>query len=130
MQPRLWCRRLTRSGRQIIDGRNRSRDNQIVCHKLLGKAAAINLLSKHKAAILVKEMPKNEGVKSQLSGRDVSGGIAVIPPESVTPTLTDLGITKGEAQQLRNLATLDEAEVQAYIVTTVDKGRDSDVTRT
>lgn len=44
---------------------------------------------------LLREMEKNKGARSQLQGRDASGGSAKRPPEaSPPPKLSDLGITR------------------------------------
>ena len=37
-------------------------------------------------------MPKNEGAKRQLNGRDASGGAQLEPPENHALTLAEIGI--------------------------------------
>ena len=57
---------------------------------------------------LLREMPKNEGTRRQLKGRDSSGGSKTEPPEKDTPTLAKLGIDKKESMEAQQLAALPE----------------------
>lgn len=75
-------------------------------------AAEIKLRAERRAGELLREMPKNEGVR--LSGRDAFGGHVEVPPKE-TPTLSDLGISKNQSSTWQQLAALPEAQFEAQI---------------
>lgn len=77
--------------------------------------AEIRLRAARKVGELLKEMPKNEGAKGQLNGRDSSGGFAVKPPEDDAPTLSDLGLTKTQSFRFQAIASIPEEIFEAQI---------------
>ncbi len=61
------------------------------------------------AGQMLQQTDLNSGSKSQLSGKDVSGGHAYKPPEDDKPTLSDLGISKNESSTYQKIASIPEA---------------------
>ncbi len=55
---------------------------------------------------MLKETPKNEGTKNQLTGRGTIGGSSEEPP-IVPPTLASIGITKKQSSRAQKLADID-----------------------
>jgi hypothetical protein len=55
---------------------------------------------------MLKETPKNEGTKNQLTGRGTIGGSSEEPP-IVPPTLSSIGITKKQSSRAQKLADID-----------------------
>ncbi len=64
-------------------------------------ASEARLRSERRLGELMKGMPKSKGTRSQLSGRNSSGGACVAPPEESEPTLDSLGINKNLAKSAR-----------------------------
>lgn len=81
------------------------------------EAASVRLLSKHRAAKMISEMPKQGPGEYQRDQTD-----------PVDPSLSDLGIGKGEATQLRALAELDESDVQTIITDATSHRKEITVT--
>ena len=72
---------------------------------LIDRATDIRLRAERRAGELLAEVEKNKGVRSQLQGRDVSGGSIVRPPEDWVPTLSELGVSKTQSSRWQKLAT-------------------------
>jgi hypothetical protein len=53
----------------------------------------------------LKETPKNEGTKNQLSGGSLKS-----PPAEKPPTLADMGISEKESARAQRLAVMPEEE--------------------
>lgn len=85
-------------------------------------AIEVQLLAERKAGEMLSEMPKNTGVRGQLKGRDASGGILQEPPETQTPTLEELGISKSESSRWQKMAELPSEQFMASLETVKDKG--------
>lgn len=62
---------------------------------------------------MLKEMPKNKGTRGQLSGRDISGGTEIEPPEDTTPTLADMGLDKKTSKLAQDIARLPDKQIEA-----------------
>ena len=54
---------------------------------------------------MLEILPKAEGTRGQLKGKS-SGGAKVEPPETDTPTLASVGITKKESSRSQELAAV------------------------
>jgi hypothetical protein len=70
---------------------------------------------------LMAEMPKAEGTRGQLSGRDASGGIIEIPPESIIPSFAEQGIDKRLAINARRAAALPAEEFEKRVAKAREK---------
>jgi hypothetical protein len=57
-----------------------------------------------RAGELLAATPKNRGVKSQLKGKNSSGGPTVVPPEDIRPTLKQLEINKKHSSQWQRVS--------------------------
>lgn len=62
-----------------------------------------HVAAERRAGQFLAEMPKNTGAKGQLAGRDPSGDSIVRPPEAITPTLSDMGISKDQSYRRQKL---------------------------
>lgn len=56
---------------------------------------------------MLKDAPKAKGTRSQLAGKDSSGGTALAPPENSVPALADLGIDKKTSARGRDPGRID-----------------------
>jgi hypothetical protein len=78
-----------------------------------------------RAGELLAEVEKNKGVRSQLQGRDVSGGSIVRPPEDWVPTLSELGVSKTQSSRWQKLVKLDERAFEDVVLATKDRAFES-----
>jgi hypothetical protein len=78
------------------------------------KRAEIRLRAERRAGQLLRQMEKAKGTRSQLSGRNGSGGRVVRPPEDER-TLADLGISKTQSSRWQKLAEVPEGEFEAVL---------------
>jgi len=74
------------------------------------QACAESLLRAERGAGgLLAEMEKNSGSRSQLRGDVPVGGYNLLPPtKDTTPTLADLGVTKGESHRWQMMAEMEK----------------------
>lgn len=70
--------------------------------------AEIKIRAERRAGEILKEMPKNEGTRGQLAGRDSSGPSIMEGPEDDTPTLSDLGISYAQSSRFQSIANIPE----------------------
>ena len=82
---------------------------------LITYATEIKMRAERRAGELLIEMDKNKGARSQLKGRDGSGGRLKRPPEDRTPKLSDLGINKTQSSRWQKLAALDRDHFEAKV---------------
>lgn len=83
---------------------------------MIRQAKGLRVQAERKLGDILAAMPKATGTRSQLAGRDSSGGAKSEPPETFIPRLADIGIdkkTSARAQQLAVLAKTDPAAFQA-----------------
>jgi hypothetical protein len=92
---------------------------------LIDCATDIRLRAERRAGELLAEVEKNKGVRSQLQGRDVSGGSIVRPPEDWVPTLSELGVSKTQSSRWQKLAKLDERAFEDVVLATKDRAFES-----
>lgn len=70
--------------------------------------AEIKIRAERRAGEILKDMPKNEGTRGQLAGRNSSGGFIVEPPENELETLADIGISKAQSFRFQSIASIPE----------------------
>jgi hypothetical protein len=75
----------------------------------------IRLRAERRVGELLREREMAKGTRGQLAGRDASGDAVTAPPEDVTQTLADLGITKRQSSQWQRLADVPPAEFEIHI---------------
>lgn len=76
-------------------------------------AMGVKLDAQRRLGQYLKGAPKATGTRSQLDGRDSSGGSAVVPPEeSPIPTLAELGISKKESAESQRLADISDEQFE------------------
>jgi len=78
-------------------------------------AAEIKIRAQRRAGEILKESEKAKGTRGQLIGKDSSGGYAVKPPETETPTFKDLGVEKRDAHQWQYIAELPDDQFEEKI---------------
>jgi DNA N-6-adenine-methyltransferase (Dam) len=83
--------------------------------EMIRQATEIRFRAERRAGELLREMPKNEGVRSQLRGDVPVGGSAPQPPTDETPTLAALGVTKTQSSKWQRLAALPEDKFQIRV---------------
>ncbi|WP_152563185.1 hypothetical protein [Caballeronia zhejiangensis] len=79
------------------------------------RAAEIRLRAERRAGELLLKQTKAEGTRSQLRGRDASGGRIERPPEARAQTLREKGISKDQGSDWQKLATLPEQTFEAAL---------------
>jgi N6-adenosine-specific RNA methylase IME4 len=79
-------------------------------------AAEIKLRAERKLGELLKEQPKNEGTKGQLSGS------CIVQPPAQPPKLSDLGIEKTQSHRWQKIADIPEPAFDEYIEEQKEKG--------
>jgi len=62
------------------------------------------LYTERKMGELLTKRDPPKGTRGTLRGRDASGGYVLLPPEKVEPTLAELGVSKRESAQAKELA--------------------------
>jgi hypothetical protein len=92
---------------------------------LIDCATDIRLRAERRAGELLAEVEKNTGVRSQLQGRDVSGGSIVRPPEDEVPTLSELGVSRTQSSRWQKIAKLDERAFEDIVLATKDRAFES-----
>jgi ASC-1-like (ASCH) protein len=70
------------------------------------KASALKFDAEERLGQMLAAMPKATGTKSQLAGRDSSGGTKSEPPEEKALTLAELGIDKKTSARVQAIAAL------------------------
>lgn len=80
--------------------------------------AEIKIRAERRAGEILKGMPKNEGTRGQLAGRDSSGPSIMKGPEDDTPTLEDIGISYAQSSRFQSIAALPEEVFEQAIADT------------
>jgi len=83
---------------------------QSMSQESIDYAYSIKIDALRKLGEMLQETPKNKGTKSQLSGKNSSGGTKMEPPEEATPSLKELGLDKKTSSIAQKLAKLPEKE--------------------
>jgi hypothetical protein len=89
--------------------------------EMIRQATEIRFRAERRAGELLREMPKNEGTRSQLRGDVPVGGSAPTPPTDDTPRLADLGFTKTQSSKYQKLAALSEDKFEIRVAHAVAK---------
>jgi N6-adenosine-specific RNA methylase IME4 len=110
-----WARRLLAQAKDATDAK-RVMDmahaaeiyakRQKLSDEVIGYAHEIKIEAQRLLGEFLEQQPKNTGTRSQLKGRDSSGGSQVEPPENTTPTLASAGLTKKESSQAQFVAKI------------------------
>jgi hypothetical protein len=87
------------------------------------KACEIRIRAERRAGEILRDMEKAKGSQSQLSGRDISGGSIVKPPESDNKpkTLSELGINKTQSSRYQALANIPDDVFEQHLADPVAK---------
>jgi N6-adenosine-specific RNA methylase IME4 len=83
--------------------------------ELENAAMEVKLRAERRAGGLLAAMSKNGGTRGQLAGRSASGGPRVEPPDTVAPTLADLGVSKRQSSTYQQVAAIPGDVFEAYV---------------
>ena len=86
--------------------------------------AEIKLRAERRAGEMLRETEKNKGTAGTGDaniGRG-TGGTIVLPPVDDTPTLADMGISKGESSNRQKVAAIPEVQFERHIAETKAEG--------